>query len=250
MTAPTAFRPPAQRLRDMVRRPPLPTPRGPLSDGVIDRVAFDAGESTSCAAGRSARPAHRRRRPARAHLLLRARLLGLRRCRRPVGARAGAPAGPAELEHTFVRSIVREIGAPETMPPTQAVAALRDARRGDGPSLSGWVAEHATVEHLREFCIHRSRYQLKEADPHTWVIPRRPRAAKAAFVRDPVRRVRRSSSRSRTPRPTWCSGRVRSRWWSRDSRRNSSQPGTPAGTRRWSLVPEGTACCSGRRGRS
>ena len=25
---------------------------------------------------------------------------------------------------------------------------------------------------MREFAVHRSAYQLKEADPHTWVIPR------------------------------------------------------------------------------
>ena len=51
-----------------------------------------------------------------------------------------------------------------------------------GRSLSGYLAEAGTIEELREFCIHRSAYQLKEADPHTWAIPRLAGPAKAAMV--------------------------------------------------------------------
>lgn len=56
------------------------------------------------------------------------------------------------------------------------------ASSGDGPSLSGWVAEKASLDHLREFAVHRSAYQLKEADPHTWGIPRLAGEAKAVMV--------------------------------------------------------------------
>ncbi|MCU1450780.1 MAG: iron-containing redox enzyme family protein [Acidimicrobiales bacterium] len=55
---------------------------------------------------------------------------------------------------------------------------------GDGPSLSRYLLEHGTMEQLREFTVHRSAYQLKEADPHTWAIPRlvgRPKAAMVAI---------------------------------------------------------------------
>ncbi len=51
-----------------------------------------------------------------------------------------------------------------------------------GPSLSSFVAEHATLGQMREFLVHRSAYQLKEADPHTWGIPRLAGEAKAALV--------------------------------------------------------------------
>jgi len=51
-----------------------------------------------------------------------------------------------------------------------------------GPSLSTFVAERATLSQLREFLVHRSAYQLKEADPHTWAIPRLAGEAKAAMV--------------------------------------------------------------------
>lgn len=52
----------------------------------------------------------------------------------------------------------------------------------DGPSLSDHVLRSASIEHMREFSIHRSAYQLKEADPHTFALPRLSGAAKAAFV--------------------------------------------------------------------
>jgi hypothetical protein len=40
----------------------------------------------------------------------------------------------------------------------------------------------ADAERFREFLVHRSAYQLKEADPHTWAIPRLRGRAKAAMV--------------------------------------------------------------------
>lgn len=57
------------------------------------------------------------------------------------------------------------------------------ARDDGGPSLSAELLRAGDIEHLREFAIHRSAYQLKEADPHTWVIPRLTGRAKAAVVR-------------------------------------------------------------------
>jgi hypothetical protein len=44
------------------------------------------------------------------------------------------------------------------------------------------VAKKATKSQLQEFLIHKSVYQLKEADPHTWAIPRLSGRAKAALV--------------------------------------------------------------------
>ena len=54
--------------------------------------------------------------------------------------------------------------------------------RGDGPSLSAFMADHSTLDQLLEFHVHRSAYQLKEADAHTWALPRLAGAAKAALV--------------------------------------------------------------------
>jgi hypothetical protein len=59
---------------------------------------------------------------------------------------------------------------------------LKDLSQTEGFSLSAWLMEHGDRFHAREFTIHRSGYQLKEADPHTWVIPRLTGRAKAAIV--------------------------------------------------------------------
>lgn len=52
----------------------------------------------------------------------------------------------------------------------------------DGPQLSRYIQQHADQEQFLEFVMHRSVYQLKEADPHTWAIPRLRGRAKAALV--------------------------------------------------------------------
>jgi hypothetical protein len=51
-----------------------------------------------------------------------------------------------------------------------------------GPNLSKFIARRATVQQFREFLTHRSVYHLKEADPHTWAIPRLAGSVKAALV--------------------------------------------------------------------
>ena len=56
------------------------------------------------------------------------------------------------------------------------------AEEDSGPSLSSYLQSEGTIEQFREFVIHRSAYQLKEADPHTWAIPRLRGAPKAAMV--------------------------------------------------------------------
>jgi len=66
---------------------------------------------------------------------------------------------------------------------TTVIARLSEiATDNVGPSLSAWVADRATLDQVRELAIHRSAYQLKEADPHTWAIPRLAGQAKAAMV--------------------------------------------------------------------
>lgn len=56
------------------------------------------------------------------------------------------------------------------------------AARDTGPSLSRYVARKASLGQLKEFLIHKSIYQLKEADPHTFAIPRLSGRPKTALV--------------------------------------------------------------------
>lgn len=50
------------------------------------------------------------------------------------------------------------------------------------PELAMRAARHATEEQLREFLVLRSIYTLREADPHSWAIPRLRGRAKAALM--------------------------------------------------------------------
>jgi hypothetical protein len=61
-----------------------------------------------------------------------------------------------------------------------ALRAIADA--DDGPSLSRHLETRGTLANFRELLIHRSAYQLKEADPHSWAIPRLWGPPKAALV--------------------------------------------------------------------
>ena len=85
------------------------------------------------------------------------------------------------LEHRFLQDLRRTVQVPESdRPVPNRLQELVDA--DDGPSLSRYIQRDATVEQFHEFVIHRSIYQLKEADPHTWAIPRLSGRAKAALV--------------------------------------------------------------------
>lgn len=68
--------------------------------------------------------------------------------------------------------------APRDIP--EALTALIKA--DDSPSLSRYVARQASRDEVIELLMHRSIYHLKEADPHTWSIPRLAGAPKAALV--------------------------------------------------------------------
>jgi hypothetical protein len=51
-----------------------------------------------------------------------------------------------------------------------------------GPSLSRFLEMRATVDQFREVLVHKSAYQLKEADPHSFAIPRLTGRPKVALV--------------------------------------------------------------------
>ncbi|MEU8176912.1 iron-containing redox enzyme family protein [Microbispora hainanensis] len=87
------------------------------------------------------------------------------------------------LETWFEGWLARRVPRPPAPPPRQvprALAALVAA--DDGPSLSAYLRARGDAAQFREFVVHRSIYQLKEADPHTWGIPRLLGPPKAALV--------------------------------------------------------------------
>jgi Iron-containing redox enzyme len=91
-----------------------------------------------------------------------------------------------ELEGRFERALEEAVppGAAGPVPPPEemdvALRAIADA--DDGPSLSRHLEHDGTRAQFLEFCVHRSAYQLKEADPHSWALPRLSGGPKAALV--------------------------------------------------------------------
>jgi hypothetical protein len=88
------------------------------------------------------------------------------------------------LERQFEGALLGLAGAPEDAGAAGEVdLALRAIAEAEGgPSLSTYVQRQATLDQVLEFVVHRSAYQLKEADPHSWALPRLSGAPKAALV--------------------------------------------------------------------
>ncbi len=90
----------------------------------------------------------------------------------------------AQLERHFEAELLEVVGAPGEPPaPEEIDVVLRELMvADDAPAVSTFIERHATAAQLAEFMIHRSAYQLKEADPHSWALPRLWGAPKAAMV--------------------------------------------------------------------
>ena len=91
----------------------------------------------------------------------------------------------AELETRFEAGLFESVGEPRREPvraEDMDVELRRIADGDDAPSLSIHIERRANEEQAREFLIHRSPYQLKEADPHSFALPRLHGRPKAAMV--------------------------------------------------------------------
>jgi hypothetical protein len=88
----------------------------------------------------------------------------------------------AALEAEFERAVQAAVPARTSMPAQIGTELQRLVREDDGPALARFVETRATEEQVREHIIHRSAYQLKEADPHSWAIPRLGGAVKTALI--------------------------------------------------------------------
>lgn len=89
------------------------------------------------------------------------------------------------IERPFEAAVRARAGRPvceETDAPGVAKRLFELAEADDSPSLSRYLARRATAGQAREFLALRSIYQLMEADPHTWAIPRLYGTPKAALV--------------------------------------------------------------------
>ena len=167
----------------MTPLPPLPTSRGPLSDRLIDSLAREPGHAGGLSDGTDVAD------PWGDDVQLTLYVAFELRYRGFAGVDPAWELDPDVLALTralgdaFLSTVGEEVGPVEVSTPVEVRDALVALASGDGPSLSRWIDEQGTLDHLREFAVHRSAYQLKEADPHSFALPRLPAGrAKAAFV--------------------------------------------------------------------
>jgi hypothetical protein len=85
------------------------------------------------------------------------------------------------IEGAF-ESALREVVPIVAVEPSDVPAELRALARGGDGAVSRFLERKADVGVFREFLIHRSAYHLKEADPHSFAIPRLTGAPKVALV--------------------------------------------------------------------
>jgi hypothetical protein len=86
------------------------------------------------------------------------------------------------MEDAFEAALRRLVPDVTPVDPSVGAELQRLVREDDGPPLSRFIEREAEHQHLLEHVVHRSAYQLKEADPHSWAIPRLTGAPKAALV--------------------------------------------------------------------
>jgi len=91
----------------------------------------------------------------------------------------------AVIEDALEAALRERVAVPALPEPTSDAVSARLfelAAADSGPSVARFMARKATAKQAQEFLILRTIYTLKEADPHSWAIPRLSGRAKAALV--------------------------------------------------------------------
>jgi hypothetical protein len=158
----------------------LPAPRGPLTAWLIQHLGEPA-HAVGAAPGYDGDPVHGEDAALALYVLYELHYRGFEGVDESWEWEPSLLAVRAGLEQDFLDR-VRDLVGPLPRA-TDIVSGLHEAMSiVDGPSLSGYAAERATLAEVRELAVHRSAWQLKEADPHSWAIPRLSGRPKAALI--------------------------------------------------------------------
>ncbi|MET7936983.1 iron-containing redox enzyme family protein [Streptomyces sp. NPDC005322] len=159
---------------------PLPAGRGELSTGLVDALVREPGEAT-LPAGRPLREAD----PYGDDLQLGLYLCYELHYQGFAGVDEGWEWDPdlLRLRQALERRFLDALRADATEH-DEVATALEGllVESGDGAGVSHYLRDEGEPWQLREYIAQRSLYQLKEADPHVWVIPRLRGEAKAAMA--------------------------------------------------------------------
>jgi hypothetical protein len=165
--------------------PSVPTARGPLSGALLDALRSAPGSLEPIALPAVADPLADDDLHLALYCLYELHYRGL------AGVDDGWEWDPdllalrARLERVFddgLRAALAGWVAPAATAATMDLALRAIIDQDDSPSLARHLETQGSEDELRELLVHRSAYQLKEADPHSWALPRLSGGPKAALV--------------------------------------------------------------------
>ena len=160
----------------------LPAPRGPVTDQLLDRLVRPVHELWSLPLP-DVDPITDDDLSLALHLMYELHYLGLPGVDEAWEWEPSLLRERRRLEGRLERRLVELAGqVPVGVSRDRTIAELQGLATSGGPSLSEHMLQSGTLAQMREFIVHRSAYQLKEADPHTWGIPRLTGRSKAALV--------------------------------------------------------------------
>ncbi|MCM0678161.1 iron-containing redox enzyme family protein [Micromonospora phytophila] len=164
---------------------PLPQPRGPVSAAVLDALRQPAQDLPAGLGARldPAEPLTDEDLQLTLFLCYELHYRGWRGVDEDWEWQPSLLALRAYAERHFEAAVRRLVGPLPAVLPGGVPEALADlVAAADGPSLATQLQRRATLAQFREFVTHRSIYHLREADPHSWALPRLGGPAKAALV--------------------------------------------------------------------
>jgi hypothetical protein len=162
--------------------PALPHPRGPLSTGLLAELVRPPHRLELRLPDPPADPLADEDTQLALHLAYELHYRGLRGVDERWEWEPSLVALVGVLEDRVERALDELVEVPDVEPGEVPAALTRLVADDDSPPLAAYLHRTASLGQFREFVVHRSVYHLKEADPHTWAIPRLSGRAKAALV--------------------------------------------------------------------
>jgi hypothetical protein len=162
--------------------PALPAPRGPITEALIAHLGSDPPEVVLPAVESVSAPLADDDLQLALYLCYELHYRGLNGVAPELEWSPRLLKFRSTLEGMMINALAEEVGPPKTPAGDVGHLVFELVEVDDAPSLSRYIELTASLDEIREFVIHRSAYQLKEADPHSWAIPRLAGAPKAALV--------------------------------------------------------------------
>ena len=160
----------------MIAGPQLPRPRGPMSAHLLERLRLAPHAiPVPTAPHRPADPLGDEDLQLALYVLYELHYRGFAGVHDEWEWNASLLGLRCQLEDELEAGVTAVLGPPESvdMAAEHMDLALREiVDADDAPSLARYIECRADPEQFREALIHRSAYQLKEADPHAWALPR------------------------------------------------------------------------------